>query len=533
MIDDSSDPNLNQVLINRYRLVEAIGQGSMGKVYRAEDQLLGGVTVAVKFLAQALLSEKMKMRFAHEARTGAQLGQRSLHIVRVLDYGVHRNEAPFYVMEYMAGQNLSDLIAMQPLSIDQFLRLMRHICLGLECAHQGIKIDGQHCQVIHRDIKPSNAFVVSDPSLGSLAKVLDFGIAQFLSDSTEANQTGSFMGTLAYCSPEQIAGKELDNRSDIYSLGITMFEVLTGHIPIQAEANSIGSWYHAHRAQPPKTLAQVAPGLNIPASLNELVMACMAKAPEDRPQLMAEILAVLQSLLTSGRQDAQPAVDSPRATAKQTDQTQRTDRRRTLGTARVPSIPNPQQRFWSIEDAGWNVSWPAGKPIADIVFPQLLQTEKEEAIALWVMLPQAEISQRLLNTRYNQFLCTIHPHPMVLWITTIYDPVSGPRWLPCYLDLKDARGEKAVQLLSQTGYYPLIFFAREHPQQPTNVCTVPIAPYQKQVFQDWMRISRGAVVPGSMATSKQLLKAELEKIKPNIVTKLENAQEQRFKTGDE
>ncbi|WP_299405774.1 serine/threonine-protein kinase [Acaryochloris sp. IP29b_bin.148] len=530
MMDSSTDPNLGQILINRYRLAELIGQGSMGKVYRAEDQLLGGVTVAVKFLAQTLLSEKMKMRFAHEARTGAQLGQRSLHIVRVLDYGVHRNEAPFYVMEYMEGRNLSDLIAFKPLEISQFLRLMRHICLGLECAHQGIKIDGQHCQVIHRDIKPSNAFVISDPSLGSLAKVLDFGIAQFLSDSTESNQTGSFMGTLAYCSPEQIAGQDLDSRSDIYSLGITMFEVLTGHIPIQASTNSIGSWYHAHRSQAPKTLAQVAPALSLPDALNELIMACMAKSPGDRPQTMAEILSILQSLLAKDLDDGRSPMGEPVIQEqRKTDQSTMSDRVRTSEAARVPSIPNPQQRFWSIEDAGWNVSWPATKPIADIVFPQFLQTEKEEAVALWVMLPRSEVSQRLLNTRYNQFLCTIHPHPMVLWITTIYDPLSGPKWLPCYLDLKDARGEKAVKLLSQKGYYPLIFFAREDPEQPANVCTVPIAPYQKQIFQDWLRISRGAVVPGSAMTSKQMLKAELEKIKPNILIKLENAQGQKFK----
>lgn len=531
MIDEKADPNLGQVLINRYQLIELIGQGSMGKVYRAEDQLLGGVTVAVKFLAQTLLSEKMKMRFAHEARTGAQLGQRSLHIVRVLDYGVHRNEAPFYVMEYMEGKNLSDLIAVQPLALNQFLRLMRHMCLGLECAHQGIKIDGQQCQVIHRDIKPSNAFVISDPSLGALAKVLDFGIAQFLSDSTESNQTGSFMGTLAYCSPEQIAGKDLDNRSDIYSLGITMFEVLTGHIPIQASTNSIGSWYHAHRSQVPKTFAQVAPGLQIPQPLEELIMACMAKSPNDRPQNMGDILSVLQSLMEQGLAEETPGSnDSFTENVRKADQTTVSDRRKTLGTARVPSIPNPQQRFWSIEDAGWKVSWPAGKPIADIVFPQLLQTDKEQAVALWVMLPRTEVSKRLLSTRYNQFLCTIHPHPMVLWITTIYDPLSGPKWLPCYLDLKDPRGEKAVQLLSQRGYYPLIFFSREDPDQPANVCTVPIAPYQKQIFQDWLRMSRGAVVPGSAMTSKQMLKTELEKIKPNILIKLENAQGDKFKT---
>lgn len=168
----------------------------------------------------------------------------------------------------------------------------------------------------------------------------------------------------------------------------------------------------------------------------------MAKSPDARPQTMADILSVIQTLIEQGLDGGKAEIDEPVIVEKESYQSTVSDRRRTLGTARVPSIPNPQQRFWSIEDAGWNVAWPKNKPIADIVFPQLLKTEKEEAVALWVMLPRSEVSQRLLNTRYNQFLCTIHPHPMVLWITTIYDPMSGPKWLPCYLDLKDARGEK-------------------------------------------------------------------------------------------
>lgn len=526
MTDSSVDPNLGQVLINRYRLVEMIGQGSMGKVYRAEDQLLGGVTVAVKFLAQALLSERMKLRFAHEARTGAQLGQRSLHIVRVLDYGVHQ-EAPFYVMEYMEGINLSDLISAQPLPLDQFLHLMRHMSLGLQCAHAGIKIDGQHCQVIHRDIKPSNAFVITDPSLGTLAKVLDFGIAHFLSDSSDSKQTGAFMGTLAYCSPEQIAGKDLDHRSDIYSLGITMFEMLTSHIPIQAQENSLGSWFQAHRSQPPKTIAEVRPNLQVPADLETLIMDCMAKSPDQRPQSMTDILAVLQSLIETqtSPNGGHPGAENGAVYAQGSgQQTTWATEEITRGTYHDISHPNPQQQFWSIEDAGWNVQWPKDKPIADIVFPQVLTTQKQKATALTVMLPGSEVRQRLLNARYNQFLYTIHPHPMVLWITTIYDRMSGPRWLPCYLDLKDPRGKKTTELLSQTGYYPLIFFAREDPEQPANVCTVPIAPYQRQVFQDWLRMSQGAVVPGSAAVSKQMLKAELDKIKPTILIKLETAQ---------
>ena len=101
-----TDPNLGRKLANRYEIVETLGQGSMGKVYLAEDSLLGGVPVAVKFLVQTLLSDKMKERFMREAMTCAQLGQKSIHVVRVSDYGVTEDEIPFYVMEYLKGKSL-------------------------------------------------------------------------------------------------------------------------------------------------------------------------------------------------------------------------------------------------------------------------------------------------------------------------------------------------------------------------------------------------------------------------------------------
>ncbi|NCJ08511.1 protein kinase [Synechococcales cyanobacterium C] len=527
MLDAHTDPYIGNLLINRYRLIEQIGQGSMGRVYRAEDELLGGVTVAVKFLAQALLNEQMKQRFAHEARTGAQLGQRSLHIVRVLDYGVHRNEVPFYVMEYMQGHNLSDLIAPKPLTVPRFLRLARHICLGMQCAHQGIKVDGQITRIVHRDIKPSNVFVISDPGLGELAKVLDFGIAKFFTDSAESSQTKSFMGTLAYCSPEQIEGKDLDVQADIYSLGITMYELLTGVMPITPEAHSIGSWYKAHRSQTPRPFEEVAPGLALPKDLATLILRCLAKSPSNRPQDMAEVLAVVDDLLVAQQPPTpidEDVTDDLNSSPPDLDQPQERVSQTTYKATQVPSLPNPQERFWSVEQAGWTVSWPEDKPTAEIVFPQPLRTQHEEAPALWVMLSRSEIQSRLLNTRYNQFLFLPSPHPMVLWITTIYDAIHGPRWMPCYLDLKDPRGQQVVNLLSEMGYYPLLFFALEDSEQPANVMTLPIAAYQRQMFQDWLKMARQSLVVAPATTSKRVLKAEFEKLKPKIMQKLEAAQ---------
>jgi eukaryotic-like serine/threonine-protein kinase len=525
-MDTHVDPNIGQILINRYRLMELIGQGSMGKVYRAEDQLLGGVTVAVKFLSQTLLNSKMKQRFADEARTGAQLGQRSIHIVRVLDYGVHRNEVPFYVMEYMEGQNLSDLIMPAPVSVERFMRLARHICLGLQCAHEGIKIDGNVCKIVHRDVKPSNVFVISDPGLGEVAKVLDFGIAKLFKDHVDGNQTRSFMGTLAYCSPEQIEGKDLDERSDIYSLGITMFEVLTGRMPIEPDTHTLLSWYKAHRDKPPKRLVDAAPNLQIPAELENLIMGCMAKTPEARPKSVQEMLRMLETIkqdsFLQGRSSGRMTKPDLPSGEFGTSETLRPKQSLNKDT-HVPSIPLPQQRFWSVEQAGWTVPWPSDKPLAEIVFPRILTSDTEEAMGLWVMLSRNEIQQRLLSTRYNHFLCVMAPHPMLLWITAIYDAQLGARWMPCYLDLKLKPSQEMVKLLSVNGYYLLLFFALEDVDTPANVKTLPIAPYQRKNFQDWLTMAQQALSTASPTVSKQILKAEFERIKPSLLTKLENA----------
>jgi eukaryotic-like serine/threonine-protein kinase len=523
-MDEHVDSNIGQILINRYRLIEMIGQGSMGRVYRAEDQLLGGVVVAVKFLSQTLLNAKMKQRFADEARTGAQLGQRSIHIVRVLDYGVHRNEAPFYVMEYMEGQNLSDLILPATLTVDRFLRLSRHICLGLQCAHEGIKIDGDICKIVHRDVKPSNVFVISDPGLGEVAKVLDFGIAKLFRDDPEGRQTRSFMGTLAYCSPEQIEGKELDTRSDIYSLGITMFEVLTGKMPIEPDAHTLLSWYKAHRDKPPKRFADVSPRLQLPPGLEDLIMGCMAKTPEGRPQDMVEILKLLDSIRNHQK-------SSPASSATQAKPSERVEETvidvepavQASKSTHVPVIPLPQKRFWSIEQAGWNVPWPSDKPIAEIVFPQVLTSDQEAAVGLWVMLSRAEIQQRLLSTRYNHFLCLMAPHPMLLWVTAIHDAQIGARWLPCYLDLKLEQSQQMLKLLSSQGYYLMLFFASESTSEPANVKTITVAPYQRQLFQDWLTMASQGISTARPSVSKQILKTEFERIKPLMLKKLEDA----------
>lgn len=507
----ATDSNIGRLISNRYHLVELVGKGAMGRVYRAEDVLLGGV-IAVKFLSHTLLNSKMRDRFKSEARTCAQLGQKSIHIVRVTDYGVNEDEIPFYVMEYLQGQSLNEMINHQVLQLPKFLSLSRQICLGLQCAHQGILVDGQLCPIIHRDIKPSNILVSPDAMLGDLVKILDFGIAKLLQE--DSGQTSSFMGTLPYSSPEQMEGQDLDPRSDIYSLGVLMFEMLTGKMPLQAETHSFGGWYKAHHFHPPRSFESVNPGLKLPKALEALVMSCLEKKAANRPQSIAEILKALVPLEERYNASRQISTRIGEALAKKTS----------VGDQSPQPTP-------LTEEICKLATWPKDKPIAQIVFPQVLNRGKEAIAAIWVMLPQQEIRSlqvnRLYNRIYRNFLCSMTPHPMILWLTAIYNRFhsqsSGPRWLRCYLDLKTSQGRDMIRLLGEKGEYRILLFALESPEQCAHAINITIHPSQCSLLKQWAITSQSAISVGQPTTSKTLLQAEFEKLKPKIVEELESA----------
>jgi len=522
-----SDPNIGRLLNKRYQLQELIGTGAMGRVYCAKDILLGGVPVAVKFLALSIQNEKMRLqeRFEREAKTCALLGQKSLHIVRVMDYGVDEKDTPYYVMEYLQGHGLNTVIRKQHVTVSRFLSMSRQICLGLQCAHDGILIDGVICPIIHRDIKPSNMWVVQDPSFGELVKVLDFGIAKLL--MSDGDQTKFYLGTLAYSSPEQMEGKELDNRSDIYSLGVLMFEMLTGKMPFIASAQSFGAWYKVHHFQPPHSFAEVAPKVTAPKALEDLIMGCLAKTPGERPQKIAEILSALATI-----ESEQDNTDNSKNKYYYTTEP--------LAKDKITAQPTPNHKIENLTHplsegkTGTNlpfpmnvdeiinfVVWPANKPIADIVFPQPLHHNRRVAPTLWVMLSQAEIMKRLHCTRYNQFLFISSPHPMLLWITVIYNRKHGPKWLHYYLDLKSSFGQEMVRLLQHSGSYYILLFAREYPNRCAHILNSSIATNQCQRLREWLQASNITRVSADPQVSKDLLKREYEKIKSKIVAKLE------------
>ncbi len=482
-------PPQNQELVaNRYQIKSLIEKGGMSEVFLAEDVLLGGTLVAIKFLSQTIIDPQIQASFNREALLSAALSQKSIHIVHAYDYGVTSNGNPYYVMEYLSGQSLKELI---PLPVPIFLNLSRQICLGLKCAHQGVNIDGKIHLLVHRDIKPANIIVTPDPILGKLVKILDFGIAKFL-DSTESITTDEeFYGTLPYCSPEQLDGGDIDNRSDIYSLGVMMFEMLTGQKPWQPKAEGFGAWYQVHLFAPPKHISDVKPRLQIPQQLNDLIMNCLAKKPEQRPQTMTEILKILENIEQSLNK---------------------------LSLASNLRNAELSKTKIMVED---QFIWPASKPIQEIVFPQLINEEKVSTTSLWLMLPQSEIQNYAYTTRYTRFIFITHPHPMLLWITLLYDRDLIPKWLPCYLDMQSSQNLKLVWSLAENESYSLLFFTLEPPHSCTNMFSISISPPQTQNLKNWVQQSKNITASTEITTSKNLLRQQYKQMQIEILKHLE------------
>ncbi|BAZ49806.1 serine/threonine kinase [Nostoc sp. NIES-4103] len=490
-----ASPQTTGLLAKRYQIKQLIGKGGMGEVFLADDILLGGIPVAVKFLSQTFVNHKMQKDFEREASTSAALSQKSLHIVRAYDYGVSEEGKPFYVMEYLNGRSLKDLI---PMPLPKFMTLARQICLGLQCAHQGINIDGKIYPLVHRDIKPANILVVPDPILGQLVKILDFGIAKFVNHAASVSTNKGFNGTLPYSSPEQLEGVDLDSRSDIYSLGVMMFEMLTGAKPWKPETDLFGAWYKAHHFETPRAIADVKPQLKIPQQLNDLIMACLAKNASDRPQNMTAILQVLNSLEKSNCPNFPTNLSS----------------RSTPTTSLGSGLP------LAVEQSFWQLVWPQDKPIQEIVFPQLLDTAQGTMATLWLMLPKQEIKKRALSRRYNQFIFVTSPHPMLLWVTVLYNQELGPKWLPCYLDMQNPQVHQMVSSLAEHERYPLICFTLEAPHSCVNILSSQIDPTQRQMLKVWLEQSKNLPHSSQPQLSKHLLKQQYKQLQSRILRHL-------------
>lgn len=274
----------------------------MGDVFVAIDTKLGQ-QVALKILKSNWAeTDELRRRFEHEATLCAAL--RGDHIVPVSDYGVTSEGYPFYVMEYLKGQTLGQLMRREKrLPIDRAIKLIIQVCDGLEPAHQGVMLHqrSERIKVVHRDLKPENIFLVNT-ALGELVKILDFGIAKIHYEQSDSTvQTGMFIGTFHYASPEQIeVRQEIDHRSDIYSLGIILYEMLAGTDPfglgIESQDISQMSWAIAHASRSPIPLRSQPHCETLPPALEEIVMRCLEKHPNRRFATVGELRQALCSL---------------------------------------------------------------------------------------------------------------------------------------------------------------------------------------------------------------------------------------------
>jgi hypothetical protein len=281
------DPRLGRVLSQQYRLDAAIGEGGMGAVYRGQ-QLSVGRAVAVKLIAGKIAENpECVKRFRREAEAMAKLHHPNT--VRLFDFGVADQGELFMVMELLEGVDLSEHLTRRGrLPPGEALDITRQVLESLSEAHA--------VGIVHRDLKPANVFLARVPGGRSVVKVMDFGIAGIEQSSagTKLTMTGAVMGTPAYMSPEQAQGKLVDARSDLYSLGVMLFEMLTGKPPF--EADSAVSLLLAQVSTPPPRLLATSPGVSHGAALQAFLDELLDKTPDRRPVSAQAALARVDQL---------------------------------------------------------------------------------------------------------------------------------------------------------------------------------------------------------------------------------------------
>jgi eukaryotic-like serine/threonine-protein kinase len=307
---------IGQLIGERYEVEELVGTGGMSSVYRARDNVLER-RVALKVLHEHFSSDPEYVeRFRREARAIARLNHPN--IVTVIDRGEFEGRQ-FIVFEHVPGENLKEIVEREgPLPVSEALALTHQIARGLGFAHEH--------GVVHRDVKPQN--VLLDES--GVAKVTDFGIARSLDPSDELTETGTLLGTSDYIAPEQATGQLVDERSDQYSLGVLLYELLTGEVPYPGETFMAIAMRHVRDPVPSVRERRA----DVPAPVDAIVARAMAKRPEDRFPSMEAMMAAIEACLAeeaaasteaNGATGVLPRVEAPSPT-------------------RAPARPRPRRR---------------------------------------------------------------------------------------------------------------------------------------------------------------------------------------------
>jgi serine/threonine protein kinase len=311
----------SRVIDGKYRLEKLLGRGGMGAVYAGVHVELERPT-AIKLLLPNLVSDPQALeRFKREARAAARLNHPN--VAGTYDFGTIPGGESYIVMELLEGETLRDHIgASGPLPFGEAVLIARQVADGIESAHRG--------GIIHRDLKPSNIVVSRDHHGSPFVKVLDFGVAKLKEHSTtgglDITRAGALVGTPRYMSPEQCADQKVDARSDVYSLGVMLYEMLTGRAPFDATSAMALALKHIKESPPP--LEELRP--DVPAALSRLVTWALAKDPAERPQTAAEFSRALHA---AGEQMglSSPVVSAATAAPPEVEQRPEVERRPEVG----------------------------------------------------------------------------------------------------------------------------------------------------------------------------------------------------------
>ncbi len=298
------------VKLGEYILQKPIGKGAMGQVWLARQESLDRM-VAVKVLPKELAGDpSFRARFEREAKAAAAL----IHpnVIQIYSFGIEQN-VPYFAMEFVRGEDLSVKIRKgQKYTIREAVKIASDVARALECAHER--------NLVHRDIKPGNIMIAHN----GVVKVMDFGLAKAASAQSSITQPGLIMGTPSYMSPEQGMGKELDVRSDMYSVGVVLYKLLTGEVPFTADTPTAVIFRHIY--EEPKSVRELNP--EVPEELERIVNRLMAKSPDDRYRTPTELIADLEAFLggttTTTAAQAAPAAP-PVAAPASSEPTMRTE----------------------------------------------------------------------------------------------------------------------------------------------------------------------------------------------------------------
>ncbi|MGD1047727.1 MAG: serine/threonine-protein kinase, partial [Candidatus Krumholzibacteriaceae bacterium] len=255
--------------VSHYRIIEKLGEGGMGVVYKAEDTRLHRF-VALKFLPPRVSDEEATQRFVNEAHAVSALDHPNICAIHEIDQT--DDGQMFIVMPCYEGASLETMIGRGPLGIEEALGVASQIARGLAKAHEK--------GIIHRDVKPGNILVTGD----GLAKIVDFGLAKLVTQ-TKLTRMGTTLGTVRYMSPEQARGQDVDERSDIWSLGAVLYEIVTGMPPFRGEHEQ--AIIYSILNETPEPVERLLPGA--PRGLDRIVTRALAKDPAQRCQRMSEM----------------------------------------------------------------------------------------------------------------------------------------------------------------------------------------------------------------------------------------------------